>query len=124
MKKLFIKFSSLIIVLLHTSSVSANQSFIGKLECKQNNNKFTWFIDVDEQKQRVSALHPDNATHEYNFGSTEDDFYFVRKFTDRAMRHEFLINRYSGNFQSIVTYDGVTKQMIHKGNCKSKNRKF
>ena len=119
------KFLSFICLFLFVNSHSnANSKFIGQLDCKRSDVDFTWELKIDEEKQEVFIKHRDGTVYQYGFRSSLDEFYFLRYWSAKKMRHEFLINRMSGEFETITTYDGVKKQFKFKGNCTKKERAF
>ena len=121
MKKLL---SIVCLFLFFISYANANSKFIGQLDCKRSDVDFTWELKIDEEKEEVFIKHSDGTVYQYNFNSSLDNFYFLRYWSVRKMRHEFLINRISGEFETITTHDGVEKQFKFKGICTKKERAF
>jgi hypothetical protein len=103
---------------------NANTKFIGQLDCKRSDLDFTWQLKIDEEKEEVFIKHSDDKFYQYNFRSSLDDFYFSRSWVAKKMRHEFVINRMSGKFETITTYDGASKQFKFNGTCNKKERAF
>ena len=102
----------------------ANSKFIGQLDCKRSDVDFTWELKIDEEKQEVFIKHSDGIVYQYNFDSSSDKFYFSRYWVARKIRHEFIIDRISTEFESLTTYDDVSKQIKYIGTCKKKERAF
>jgi hypothetical protein len=48
------------------------------------------------------------------FFSLVEEFYFSRDWFAKKMRHVFVVDRSSGEFETITTYDSVEKQSKFK----------
>ncbi len=103
---------------------NANTKFIGQLDCKRSDLNFTWELKIDEEKEEVFIKHSDDTVYQYTFRNSLNEFYFSRYWFAKKMRHEFIIDRISGEFETITTYDGVAKQVKFNGTCKKKERAF
>ena len=103
---------------------SANTKFIGQLECKRSDDHFIWDLKINEETEEVLVKHRDDLILQYNFSSSSDTFYFSRTWIDLKMRHEFIIDRITAEFETITTYDDVSKQFKEKGVCKKQERAF
>ncbi len=112
------------ISLLFSANSNANTKFIGQLDCKRSDVDFIWELKIDEEKEEVFIEHSDGNVYQYTFRSSLDEFYFSRYWFAKKMRHEFVVNRMSGEFETITTYDGVAKQIKFNGTCKKKERAF
>ena len=111
-------------VFLFSANSNANTKFIGQLDCKRSDVDFIWELKIDEEKEEVFIEHSDGNVYQYTFRSSLDEFYFSRYWFAKKMRHEFVVNRMSGEFETITTYDGVAKQIKFNGTCKKKERVF
>ena len=111
-------------VFLFSINSNANTKFIGQLDCKRSDVEFTWELKIDEEQEEVFVEHSDGSVYQYTYQSSLDEFYFSRYWFAKKMRHEFVVDRMSGEFETITTYDGVEKQVKFNGTCKKKERAF